>query len=110
MDKKLTKHLQHLQAFNNQRRAWLILSFFVILETTKIIYDWSAFEAHHLLWSVVTIGLTISIVWWYWTMKMIRQLIEHRKEESEILYEIVDTIRDIKEDVKNLPVGVDKDK
>jgi ABC-type bacteriocin/lantibiotic exporter with double-glycine peptidase domain len=110
MDKKLNTHLQHLQAFNNQRRAWLVLSFFVVLVVTKIIYEWSAVQSYHLVWTVVTIGLSISVVWWYWAMRLIRQLIEHRKDESEILYDIVESIRDIKEEVKKLPKVVDKDK
>jgi ABC-type bacteriocin/lantibiotic exporter with double-glycine peptidase domain len=103
MDKKLSRHLQHLKAFNNQRKAWLILSALVVLVIGKIIFDETTLENHHYVWAMVAFGLTISVTWWYWTMRLIRQLIDHRRDESEILVDIVESIRDIKEDVKNLP-------
>ena len=103
MDKKLSRHLNHLKLFNNQRKAWLGLSIFVIVAAGKIIFDQTVLDSHHYVWAMVSAGLIVSIVWWYWTMRLVRQLIDHRMEESEILVDIVNTIKDIKEDVKNLP-------
>jgi len=110
MDKKIHNHLGHLKAFNNQRRAWLILSFFVTAIILKIVFDWDSFLSSHIVWIFLTLGFSVSVVWWYWTMRLIRQLIEHRKDESEILYDIVQAIRDIQIEVKKLPKNVDKDK
>jgi ABC-type bacteriocin/lantibiotic exporter with double-glycine peptidase domain len=103
MDKKLSRHLKNLKLFNNQRKAWLVLSAFVVLVIGKIVFDKTILENHHYVWAMVAVGLTISVVWWYWTMRLIRQLIDHRQQESEILVDIVNSIKDIKEDVKNLP-------
>jgi hypothetical protein len=103
MDKKLSRHLKNLKLFNNQRKAWLALSAFVVLVIGKVVFDQTILENHHYVWAMISIGLTISVTWWYWTMRLIRQLIDHRRDESEILYDIVASIRDIKEDVKNLP-------
>ena len=103
MDKKLSRHLQNLKTFNNQRKAWLVLSAFVVLAIGKVVFDQTTLENHHYIWAMISIGLTISVTWWYWTMRLIRQLIDHRRDESEILHNIVASIRDIKEDVKNLP-------
>ena len=103
MDKKLSRHLKNLKAFNSQRKAWLVLSAFVVLAIGKIVFNETTLENHHYVWAMVSFGLTISVVWWYWTMRLIRQLIDHRQQESEILVDIVESIRDIKEDVKNLP-------
>ncbi len=103
MDKKLSHHLKNLKAFNNQRKAWLFLSLFVVVSVGKIVFDWSFLESHHLLWAVATAGLVVSVLWWYWTMSLIRQLLDQRKEESEILVDIVQSIKEIQEDVKKLP-------
>jgi hypothetical protein len=110
MDKKINHHLRHLKAFNDQRRAWLVLSFFVTATILKIVFDWKSFKSAHIIWMFLTLGFTVSVVWWYWTMRLIRQLIDHRKDESEILYDIVQAIRDIQTEVKNLPKDIDKDK
>lgn len=102
MDKKIFRHLQHLKAFNNQRKAWLVLSAFVVGAIITITVDWNNIQPN-LLWLMASIGTVVAATWWYWTMKLIRQLIDHRREEYEILHDVVKSIREIKEDVKNLP-------
>jgi hypothetical protein len=111
MDVKINRHLKHLTLFDNQRRAWLVLSAFVSAIVLKIVYDWNKIEEHHLVWICVSLGLTVSIIWWYWTMRIIKELIQQRKEESEILYDIIVHIRDVQNEVKKLAeTRVDKDK
>ena len=111
MDKKISRHLEHLTLFNNQRKAWLILSSFVVAVVLKVVYDWDKIQEHHLTWFIVTLGLTVSVVWWYWTMKLIRELILQRKEESEILHDIVVHIREVQNEVRKLAEAqVDRDK
>lgn len=102
MDKKLYNHLKHLKAFNQQRKAWLVLSTFVTGTIIAVTADWNNIEAR-LLWALALLGTIITVTWWYWTMRIIRQLIEHREEESEILHDVVVSIREIKEEVKKLP-------
>jgi hypothetical protein len=103
MDKKISHHLTHLKLFDNQRKSWLVLSLFVVAAIVGIIYDWDGINQYHLLWAIASIGCTISVSWWYWTMKIIRTLIQHRQEESEILNDVVKCIREVKEDIKKLP-------
>jgi ABC-type bacteriocin/lantibiotic exporter with double-glycine peptidase domain len=102
MDNKIFRHLAHLKAFNNQRKAWLVLSAFVMITIVTITADWNHIESK-LLWILASIGTAVAAIWWYWTMRIIRQLLEHRQEESEILHDVVQSIREIKEDVKKLP-------
>ena len=102
MDKKLTSHLQHLTIFNNQRRGWLLLSFFVMAVIAKIIFSWDQITTDHFMWFVVSAGLTVSATWWYWTMRLIRDLIKHRKEEAEILHELIVHIRAVQNEVRDL--------
>ena len=102
MDQKIFRHLEKLKAFNNQRKVWLLLSLFVMITIITVTVDINHIRPN-LLWTIVSIGVCMTAVWWYWTMRIIRQLIEHQQEESDILVDVVTTIREIKEDVKKLP-------
>jgi len=111
MDQKISRHLQHLKLFDNQRRAWLFLSALVVAAVFKIIFSWNSLNENHFMWIAVSLGLMVSITWWYWTMKLIRDLIQQRREEGEILVDIVHHIRDVQNEVRKLSTNtVDKDK
>lgn len=100
MENKLTKHQTHLKAFDKQRKLWLVLSSFVVVAVSDIIFNWTTITSSYLIWALVSCGLLVAVVWWYWTMRLIHQLIDHRLEESEILHDIVVEIKDIKKEVK----------
>lgn len=111
MDNKLFNHIRKLTLLNNQRRAWLVLSCFVIISIFTIIYDWSFVGEYHLVWAVICFGLLVSSVWWYWTMRLIKDLITQRKDEALILVDIVHHIREVQNEVRKLAgIKVDKDK
>lgn len=111
MKNKLYNNLSELKKFNQQRKLWLALSFFVIASVTGIIFDWNHIQAYKLEWTLGTFGMVISIGWWYWTMKIIRHLIQHKTDEYEILAEVITEIKDIKKHVREvLPKQVDTDK
>ena len=102
LKKILSHHLTDLQEINRQRKYWLVLSAFVVAVVSYIIFDWNRLlnKDYLYLWTLVTFGLTICIVWWYWTMSIVRVFLRHRKEETEILYDLVVDIKDIKENIK----------
>lgn len=101
---RLLQHQKKLKLFHQHRRWWLVLSSFVVFVVLGIIFEWEELQSSIVvLWIVVSLGLTVSVVWWYWSMRLIRELIDYRVEESEILSDIYNTIKEIKEEVKNLP-------
>ena len=102
MDKKIARHLNHLKLFDNQRRSWLALSAFVVLSVGSIIWNWYKFDQSNLIWIPIVLGLTVSVVWWYWTMRLIKDLIQQRREESEILVDIISHIRLVQNEVRKL--------
>lgn len=108
MEPKLKNHLRDLKIINAQRRAWLVLSALVIVVIGFIIFDNSRLVELHLLWTVGISGLVLSVVWWYWAMRIINKLVVHRKEETEVLIDLCESIKEIKEDVrKNFTNTVD---
>ena len=65
-----------------------------------IIWDWEIIKQYRLTWYFAVTGLVISVVWWYWTMIVLRLLIESRQEETVIIHELVKEIREIKKDIQ----------
>ena len=102
MEQRLKHHLNKLHQFDTERRGWLVLSGFVVIAVLGVIFGWNLVVQSHLIWVIVSAGLTISVVWWYWTMKLVRHLISSKTDEYLILSEIIQGIQEVKQDVKNL--------
>lgn len=100
-NKLINKHIEQLKKFDRQRKNWLRLSAFVVIAVLGILWDWEVIKQYRLAWWFGAAGLVISVLWWYWTMIVIRLLIEHRRDETEILYEIVRDIKEIKKDIQD---------
>jgi uncharacterized membrane protein len=101
MDKILSHHITDLQAINKQRKYWLMLSIFVVAVISYIVFDWQALSKNNYFWIFIFSGLTVAVVWWYWTMRIVRIFIQHRQEEVKILHDLVIDIKDIKKNVKD---------
>lgn len=99
--KQLYNHINELKIINKQRKAWLILSFYVVICVFVIIFQWNNDSPNNIIWATFYGGLIISVVWWYWTMKIIRQLIHFKKEETELLLDIFENIDYIKDSILN---------
>jgi hypothetical protein len=102
MKQKLKSHVAELEKFNKERIFWLRLSGFVAISILLIILDWTILGQNSTFWILVSLGLTLSVTWWYWTMKLVRKIIDHRLVEVEILSNIVGDIKEIREDIKKL--------
>ena len=102
MDKKLQKHIKELEDINHSRKLWLVLSLFVVASTSSIIFEWKYIENTSILWALGSCGITVSITWWYWTMRLIRILIGHRIEETEILHDLIISVREVNDEVRKV--------
>ena len=94
--------LKKLEEFEQQRKFWLRLSAFIIVVILSITWKWDLIQINHTEWVFGSIGLSMSAVWWYWTMRVVRATISHRKDEVKILAELITDIKDIKTEVSKL--------
>lgn len=106
----IKKHIETLHRINDQRKGWLILSVVVTTIVVGIILDWTIIHSNNVIWATVGLGFLVSMIWWYWTMRLIHNLITFKIIESKILDELIQEIRQIKTEVKNVFDPVDKDK
>jgi len=98
----LKKHISELNQIDKYRKRWLMLSALVVIGVIFVIVDWNLLIEHKLIWQVVAGGLIISVVWWYWTMRVIRILLRQKTEETQVLTELVIFIREASQEIKNL--------
>lgn len=99
MIERLKKQIDALHRINDYRKAWLFLSAFVVMTIIGIIFGWNYVSRGKFLWIASSMGLLVSMTWWYWTMRLIRHLISYKIEESKILEELVVEIQTIKKEV-----------
>lgn len=102
MDKKIIKNLENLNNLNRERIFWLKISAFVVIFCFVIVYNWNFLIESKLIWVITSLGLLLSIIWWYWTMSIIRKLISFKTIETELISGLVDDIKEIKKDIKNI--------
>lgn len=96
MTNLLEKHNQTLKKINSQRKIWAWLSISVIAVIAVFVLDQKHIESTNIIWYFVSFGFIISVLWWYWTMRLIKFIIEYRTEETQILQDIVSDIKYIK--------------
>lgn len=97
---QLKQHIKNLEKFNKDRLFWLRLSGLVTISILLIIVNWTFVDTGKIYWILVSIGLILSAAWWYSTMRLIREIINHRLVEIEILSSIIEDIQEIKQDVR----------
>jgi K+/H+ antiporter YhaU regulatory subunit KhtT len=97
MINEVQKHRDALAKLERQRILWLRLSAFVAAVVLAVVLQWNTIHGSKLQWIITSAGLTISVVWWYWTMSVIRQIITFRINEAKVLANIVGDVQDIKQ-------------
>jgi hypothetical protein len=99
MDKRLTSQLHDLKLLDNQRKAWLVLSALVVIILGFLIFDHQQIAEYGLLWQIGILGITVTVVWWYWAMRMIAILLQQRIEEVQVLSDLYDSLNEVKQDI-----------
>jgi hypothetical protein len=99
MEQKINHQIKKLKNLDIERKGWLMVSGFIIISILGIIFDWNTVILFKLQYALIGAGLIISVVWWFWTMRLIRLLINHRIAEAETLKEILIDIKSIRQDI-----------
>ena len=106
-EKSMTKKLStseisvKLKKLNEEHKLWLRVSGFVCTAILLVIYNWNKIHYYHAEWTVVSIGMVLTSIWWYWVMRVIQLMLAQQQLEIEILGDTVETIQQIKTDIKN---------
>lgn len=102
--KRIQDHTAELEKIYEQRRRWLFISSLVVASVLLVVFGCEFIDSYnnkHIWWLIVSIGLLLSVNWWYWTMKSISSLVRSIYAEYEILNEITSEIEEIRVIIKN---------
>ena len=104
MENQIQTQIQTLRQFEKERKLWMALSAIVIISVLGIIFDWATIYQYKLEWLVGAGGLLLTIVWWYWTMRITKELITIKIKDREILQEVIEDIKHIRKEIlRTLP-------
>jgi hypothetical protein len=90
---------------NKQRIQWLAFSSIIFASVILIIFfseKINDLHSHTVWWVIGSLGLLISINWWYWTLTLIRSVLQHQIDTVIILSEITNDVKEIKTDIDDL--------
>jgi|LakMenEpi03Aug12_release.lakeMendotaPanAssembly.Ray.scaffolds.fasta_scaffold01693_65 hypothetical protein len=102
MANKLQQYRSKIKKINENQILWLRLSGFVVISIFIVLLGWNFLTDNTFIYIIIFSGLILSCFWWYLTIKLIKDLLNHRNTEVEILNEIIQELKVIKEDVKKI--------
>lgn len=110
MEQRLQNNLADLAKYNCERKLWLLMSSLVVFAILGILFEWNDIRQNKLEWILAGGGFIIAVGWWYWTMTVVRSLIQHKAEEYQVLSEVIVEIKDIKKEIREILIEpLDKD-
>ena len=101
--KLIIQHQKDIEKLSNQRRWWLYASSIVFSGIILLIFGWewiSNLHSRGVWWVIISFMLIISINWWYWTMRVIRILIQYQEVEYAILKIILEDVDHFRKNLK----------
>ena len=107
MVKLIKAQIEELRELDKQRIAWLRISGFVAVAIIAVIVDWHYVKNTGWGWLLVSTGLAVSAIWWYWTMIVVRKILHQKSLESEALIDLINDIKEIKQEVKKFTKPLD---
>lgn len=99
------KFRKNLTKLNKHHKLWLIFSIISLLTIFLIFILWDFIVEKNsdlLTWGTISSGITLSIIWWYWTMHLVRRMLNYQHSMIDILSEITVDIKEIKIEVSDL--------
>jgi len=100
---KIQAFLNKIKKYEKQRQLWMLLSVVFVSFILGIAVEWQQLVRLNIfeIWLAISSVLIITgICWWYWTMHVLKNILSERHGEIELLVDVSNDIRTIKEEVK----------
>lgn len=98
----LDRHIKKLNILSIQRKWWIRFSILVVLFVGFIYIDFITQNMNIMHWIIIGGGFFIAIIWWYWSMHLVREILNHKHYEAEILKHLVDEVKELKNSIKSI--------
>ena len=100
MAKNIKQYIKEFEKIEKQRIAWLRLSILVAIAMLAIVLDWTYISNNQHLWFLFFLGLGLSIVWWYWTMMLVKKIIRIKQELLHLVVDLTENISNTRSEIK----------
>lgn len=97
----MNHHRNDLKKIISQIKAWVASGVVVLIFVLLASFNLAKTDSLAIGWVLIIMGLIGSIGWWIWTMSIIYQLIKQRIRETHLITDLIDQIRDIKNEIKD---------
>lgn len=82
-----------------QTYGWIICSFFSIGTLITIVLNYDPFLHSDMLWKIFLLIIMLSILWWFWIMRLAYDLIVARAKEINEIKEINMQILEVRQQI-----------
>jgi predicted membrane channel-forming protein YqfA (hemolysin III family) len=102
MAENIKQYIKEFEKIEKQRIAWLRLSILVAIAMLAIVLDWTYISNNQHLWFLFFLGLGLSIVWWYWTMNLVKKIIRIKQELLHLVVDLTENISNTRSEITKL--------
>lgn len=89
-----------LLSLKEQAIGWTVLGISVLIFYPVIVFNWDVIDRFNLLFPIGLFGIAGTTIWWFWTMRIIFQLLKLRQEETVSFEQILEELRSIRKELK----------
>lgn len=98
-----------LKALEAQTAAWIVLGVAAIIFYPIVFINWELIKTLQLIVPLGLAAIAGTMIWWFWTMKIVFTLLKLQREESMSLDEILKEVKAIRQEVqKEIRENLDK--
>ena len=101
--------IQEYEAYVNlmkkQYKYWMIASAIIYscVITFIVLFDFVIrLDSKIIWWSIISILLMVSMNWWYWTMSLVKQLMEHHTNSIKVIKSLISDINAVRSDLTDI--------
>ena len=95
----------YVNLMNKQYKYWMIASAIIYscVITFIVLFDFVIrLDSKIIWWSIISILLMVSMNWWYWTMSLVKQLMEHHTNSIKVIISLISDINTVRSDLKDI--------
>lgn len=105
MTNTINLHATDAKLMNSRRVWWLVGSSLIYSIIIGLSIVWNFFDISHSyvsVWGIISIVISLAVVWWVWTMHMARLYLDYRRKEYAVLHDILVDIHETRKLSKEL--------
>lgn len=96
----MKKIIQHFKRVVAHSKTWAGIGLIVLTAFTTTGVNWiqNEHDAKQLIGSIV---ISMTILWWLWTLVIVCKLINHQAKEAKIINHFINQIQELRKEIKN---------